>query len=100
MSDKKDSTTSLGYSKVLSVKDSVGPPIPDVRQRPKQGSKIPSVVTRQDSGDVFPDNPLWTKELNHADIDEHEVSSWVFKSTLESCDAETLAGSSTNDKVN
>lgn len=57
MSDNEDATASLGHSEELSVQDSPGATIPDVRQRPEDGSKIPSAVRRQDAGDVFPDDP-------------------------------------------
>lgn len=57
MSDNEHATPSLGYSKVLSVKNAVGEPIPELRQAPEKGSKDPSAVNRQDSGDVLPDHP-------------------------------------------
>jgi hypothetical protein len=44
MSDNEDATPSLGHSEVLSVQDSVGPPIPEFRQAPEEGSKVPSSV--------------------------------------------------------
>jgi hypothetical protein len=67
-SDNEDTLPSLGdgtrvavHSGVLSVQDPVGPPIPEVFQPPEEGSKRPSSVLRQDTGDVFPDDPLRAK---------------------------------------
>jgi hypothetical protein len=57
MSDNEDATASLGYSEMLSVENSVGDPIPAFDQHPEEGSKRPSVVDRQDTGDVFPHHP-------------------------------------------
>jgi hypothetical protein len=42
--DNEDSTTALGNSEVLSVQDPVGPPIPELFQRPEEGTKVPSSV--------------------------------------------------------
>ena len=43
MSNKEDTTASLGYSEVLSVKNSVGEPIPEFCQGPEDGTKVPSI---------------------------------------------------------
>ncbi len=43
VADNKHPSASLGDSEVLSVKNSIGEPIPEFPQRPKEGSKIPSV---------------------------------------------------------
>jgi hypothetical protein len=42
ISDKEHTATSLGNSKVLSVKHSVGETIPELCQRPEDGTKVPS----------------------------------------------------------
>ena len=57
MSDNEDATAPLGHSEELSVQHSPGAPIPEFRQRPDDGTKVPSSVRRQDAGDVFPDDP-------------------------------------------
>jgi hypothetical protein len=57
MSDNEDATAPLGYSKVLSVKNSVGDPIPELPQESEKGSKRPSSIDRQHAGDVLPDQP-------------------------------------------
>jgi hypothetical protein len=44
MSDNEHSTASLGDSEEASVQHSEGPPIPDVLQRPEDGTQIPSSV--------------------------------------------------------
>src|SRR5690606_37851667 len=45
-----DGSRKAACSDELSVKDSVGPPIPEFAQPPEEGSKIPSAVARQDAG--------------------------------------------------
>ena len=44
MSDNEHSTASLGDSEVASVQHSVGPPIPEIAQRPEDVSHVPSSV--------------------------------------------------------
>jgi hypothetical protein len=44
MSDNEHTTAALGHSEPLSVQDSVGPPIPQLPQRPEEGAKVPSSV--------------------------------------------------------
>jgi hypothetical protein len=39
MSDNEDATAALGNSKVVSVQNSVGEPIPELRQPSEEGSK-------------------------------------------------------------
>jgi len=53
MSDNEDTAAALGYSKELSVKNSVSEPIPEFAQHPEEGSKRPSSVNRQDAGNVI-----------------------------------------------
>ena len=100
MRDNEDSTASLGNSEVLSVQHSVGPPIPEFSQRPEEGSKIPSSVRRQDTGDVFPDQPRDSQVFCQSEVDEHEVSSGVVESFAETGDREGLTGGSAHENVN
>ncbi len=44
MSDNEHTLASLSHSEVLSVKHSVGEAIPELAQRPEEGSKIPASV--------------------------------------------------------
>jgi hypothetical protein len=44
MSDNEHATPSLGHSVELSVKRSIGEPIPEFAQAPEYGTKIPSSV--------------------------------------------------------
>ena len=44
MSDNEDATASLGHSEELSVQHSPGATIPELRQRPDDGAKIPPAV--------------------------------------------------------
>jgi hypothetical protein len=43
-SDNEHAAASLGHSEVLSVKHSVGEPIPEFDQAPENGTKVPSSV--------------------------------------------------------
>jgi hypothetical protein len=76
MSDNEHATAALGDSEVSSVKDPVGPPIPEVFQRPKDGSHVSSFVRRQQSIDVLEENPL-----------RSEFSSEIHKRMEEPCAA-------------
>jgi hypothetical protein len=42
ISDNEHTSAPLGNSKVLSVKHSVGEAIPELNQRPEDGTKVPS----------------------------------------------------------
>jgi hypothetical protein len=44
ISDNEDAAAALGNSEVLSVKNSVGEPIPELPQLPEKDSKRPSAV--------------------------------------------------------
>gem|GEM_PF-5846851 len=99
-SDNEHTTASLGYSKELSVKNSVGEPIPEFAQHPEEGSKILTLVARQDTGDVLPYQPLGAVLCSNGTKGKHEVATRVIQSLSKSCDAEGLAGGSSAKKVN
>src|SRR5690606_27840575 len=99
MSDNEHTAASLGQSEVLSVQRSVGPPIPELLQRPEEGSKVPSSVRRQDAGDVLPDQPAGPKLISNCKIDERQVATRVSHSASESGDAEGLTGGSSDEKI-
>jgi hypothetical protein len=44
MSDNEDATASLGHAEETSVQHSPGATVPEFRQRPEDGAKIPSAV--------------------------------------------------------
>jgi hypothetical protein len=100
ISDNEDATAALWNSEVLSVKHSVGEPIPEFDQRPEEGSKIPSFVRRQYAGNVFPDDPARLCSVNKAKIFEGQVATSVCQSFAQTGDAERLAGGSSDKKVN
>lgn len=100
MSDKEDSTTSLGHSEILSVQHSVGEPIPELNHRPEDGAKVPPSSRRQDAGDVFPDNPPRTNGSGETKKLERKTSSLVRESATETGETEALAGSTSDEKVN
>jgi hypothetical protein len=88
MSDNEHATAPLGNSEELSVKNSVGEPIPEFCQPPEEGSKIPPSVRGQDTRDVFPDHPSGSKLPSNCQIDEHEIASRIIESLSQSRDAE------------
>jgi hypothetical protein len=98
--NEEDTPPPLGNSEEASVKHSPSEPVPEFRQAPEEGSKRPSSVSRQDSGHVLPDDPLRLEARSQLEIDEGELSPWVVESLAESCDAEGLAGASSDQNVN
>jgi hypothetical protein len=75
----------------LSVQHPVGVLIPQLPQRPEEGSKVPSFVTAEETGYIFVDNPSRPETVNDRKVCKHEVPSWILKSFSEACDRESLA---------
>jgi hypothetical protein len=96
----RDGSGPSPHSHVLSVQHSVREPIPEFAQRPEEGSKVPSSVRGQNTGDIFPDNPSRSEPSSDCQVGEHEVPARVFESLSQSCDAEGLAGSSAHENIN
>ena len=99
-SDNEHTAAALGHSVELSVMNSVGEPIPELAQHPEEGSKVCASVTRQDAGDVLPNQPLGAVLCSNGTKGKHEVATRVIQSFSESCDTEGLAGGSSAKKVN
>jgi hypothetical protein len=97
--DNEHTTAALGHSEPLSVEDAVGPPIPQLAQRPEEGTKVPSSVGRQHTGYVFPDNPSRPVALSDLKECKHKSPSGVVKPFAEARDREALAGGSSDQKV-
>jgi len=57
MADNEDATTTLGHSEMARVEHPVRDTIPEVCQAPEEGAKIPSSPRRQDTADIFPNDP-------------------------------------------
>jgi hypothetical protein len=95
----RDGSGPSPHSQVLSVKHPIGPPIPELPQRPEEGAKIPSSVRGQNAGDIFPHEPSRAQAVSDCQVGEHEVASRVGKSLPQPGDAEGLAGSSSDQKV-
>ncbi len=106
MSDNEHTTASLGYSEILSVKNSVGEPIPAFPKAGKEGSKVSGLDTgidagrRKDAGDVLPNHPAGAFEVKNFKKVEGQVTARVSQSFSKACDAEALAGRSPDKKVN
>jgi len=106
MCDNEDTLASLGHgarvavhANVLSVKDPVGPPIPEVFQPPEEGSKRPSSVLRQDTGDVLPHDPARRTCADQSEKLQREATARVGQSLSESSDGEGLAGCASDEEV-
>jgi hypothetical protein len=99
MSDNEDATAPLGYSEVLSVKNSVGEPIPEFPQHPEKGSKCSSFVNRQDAGDVLPYQPSGPQSASKVSVLNRELATLSIHSCSETGDAEILARCSSDQKV-
>jgi hypothetical protein len=88
VSDNEHTAASLGHSEPLSVQHSVGEPIPELSQRPEEGTKVPSSSTRQNTGDIFPDDPFGFEQISNSEINEGQVSTRVCQSFSETSNAE------------
>lgn len=99
MSDNENSSTPLGNSVVSSVQHSVRETIPAVSQRPEEGTKVPSFVRRQDTIDVFPDDPRGLFFLRDFAERERELPSRVVEAEPLSSETEALAGRSADEDV-
>jgi hypothetical protein len=99
ISDNEDATAALGNSEVLSVKNSVGDPIPELPQEPEEGSKRPSSFDRQDAGDVLPYQPSGPEPTSKVSELDGELTTLSVHSGSETGDAEILARCSSDQKV-
>jgi hypothetical protein len=100
ISDKEDAAAALWNSEELSVKNSVGEPIPEFCQPPEHGSKRPSSVDREDTGHVLPGQPAGPEATSKFKELEREFATLVIHAASQSGDGEGLAGGSSNKKVN
>jgi hypothetical protein len=95
----RDSPSKPVHSHVLSVKHSVGEPIPEFAQAPEEGAKVPSSVAGQDAGDVFPNQPLGAIAVSDGKIGECEVAPRVSQSLAKARDRERLAGRAGDESI-
>src|SRR5678815_1358367 len=100
MPDNEHTLASLGESEILSVKDAVGPPIPEFCQPPDKGTKVPSVRRRQDTGDVLPKNPAGAQSFSQAKKLEGQVAAGIGQASPQPGDAEGLARGAAGKNVN
>lgn len=100
ISDNEHATAALWNSEVLSVENAVGEPIPEFCHPSEDGSKVPSSVRRQDTGDVLPYQPSGPCAISKAEIFEGQVATVVSQSASKASDAEGLAGGASDKKVN
>jgi hypothetical protein len=97
--DNEHTAASLGHSEELSVKHSVGEPVPEFDQAPEDGTKIPSSSRRQDAGDVLPNQPSGPQAVSQPKIFEGQVAAAIRQSASETRDTERLARCSSDQKV-
>jgi hypothetical protein len=86
ISDNEHAAAALWNSEVLSVKNCVGEPIPELRQPSEEGSKIPSSVRRQDAGDVLPHQPSGAEAISKAEKFEGQVATLVSQASSKAGD--------------
>ncbi|SPK73703.1 protein of unknown function [Cupriavidus taiwanensis] len=86
--DNEDAAALLWNSEVLSVKNSVGEPIPEFCQAPEEGAKIPPFVTRQDTGHVFPNEPAGAISTSNRNEDPRQVATRIVHAAALAGDAE------------
>src|SRR6185437_14467076 len=99
MSDNEDTAAALGYSEKLSVQNPVGDPIPALDQHPEEGSKRPSSVNGQDTGDVLPHQPSGPDSISKSSKLDGEVAARIIQSRSFTGDGERLARCSSGQKV-
>ena len=97
MSDNEHTSPLLGdrpresaCSHELSVQNPVCDPIPEFIQRPEKGSKRPSAVDRQNSRDVFPNDPVRSVSVDDSEVGEHKVSTGIIQTLSQSGHRKTL----------
>jgi hypothetical protein len=91
VSDNEDSTASLGHSKELSVQHSPGATIPELRQRPEDGAKIPPSAGRQNASDVLPNDPPRPQSASKPRKLDGQVATRIIQAASSSGDAKALA---------
>ena len=99
MSDNEDTLALLGHAEILSVENSVGPPIPDVPQPGKEAPEGAPAVGREDAGYILPDDPSRAKKANQCDEGHCKTSSGVGKSATKPGNGEGLARCSTDKNI-
>tara|TARA_R100001594_G_C3904021_1_gene231596 strand:+ start:122 stop:565 length:444 start_codon:yes stop_codon:yes gene_type:complete len=90
----------LGDSEKLSIENAVGEPIPAFDQRAEDGAKVFASVRAEYPWDIFPNDPGGSKLVNNLAESEGQVTTVIVQSSSESCNAEALAGGSSDKKVN
>ena len=98
-SDNEDSTTVVGASEKSSVNRPIGPLIPEFFQPPEEGSKRPSSVRRQDTGDVLPQNNSRIRETNQSEEVKSQYATMIRESGSQSLDGEGLAGRPPDEQI-
>ena len=99
ISDNKDATASLGHSEKLRVKNSIRDPIPEDDHCPEDGTKIPSAVARQYSGDVLPKDPSRLESVEKSNKFKGEVTSLIFKPSTKARKRKRLARRAADEQI-
>jgi hypothetical protein len=95
-------SSSLRHSEETAVENPVAHAIPDVGQRSKHDSEVPTAVAREETGNVLDENPSGSNRLNDAGELEEQIgpSALVHESFSLSGNTEVLAGEASAEKIN
>lgn len=91
-SRNEDATATLGDSEVLRIQHSPSDAIPEVNQRPEDGTHIPSSVGGKETRDVFEEEPLRLEVFRDPDDLPEETGSGTGESGTLSSEGDVLAG--------
>jgi hypothetical protein len=98
-SDDEHSPSALRHSEVAAVENPPRHAVPDVGQRSKQDSEVPTAVRGEQSGYVLEKNPAGSNSVNDSDGVEEQAASLAVESGASSGDADVLAGEAATDQI-
>jgi hypothetical protein len=99
MSDNEHTAASLRHSEVLSVKYRPDHAIPEFGERFDDCLKVSAPSTREESRDIFPNNPVGTALSNEPSIFPPECATVTSQASAVSCDRVILTGESSNENI-
>jgi hypothetical protein len=99
MADNEDATAPLRDSEELSVQHSLGATVPEVRQRPEDGTKVPPAVRRQNTRDVFPDDPSRPQSASKLAKLDGQLATRIIQAASSSSNGERGTWRSTHENV-
>jgi hypothetical protein len=97
--EDEHSPSALGHSEVAAVENPPCHAVPDLGQRSKQLSEVPTAVRGEQSGYVLDEKPAGSNRLSDAGELEEQAGSLPGESCAASGDAEVLAGEPTAEEI-